>query len=179
MLLHTQLHETAACIYLRTFVTSCSAAVRAQHLEWRPKSHSSAQTLMTVGFFGCLENGVVPKACLGGPRGRFWSLPKSILQPPGVDLEDFGGDFSKNCGVQVESDFHDIASLVQLWLETGMLTFPYLFSSLQRSLNVQHAKGPFLPQKGHNQKGGGGAPPQGVFNNKMKRINFTEMNVEF
>ena len=102
--------------------------------KWRPKSHFSPRTLGIVGFFGGLENGVVPKARLGGSRGRFWSLPRSILEPPGVDLEDFGGDFSKICGVQVESDFHDIASLVQLWLETGMLTFPHLFSSLQRSL---------------------------------------------
>mgnify|MGYP006903436411 CR=1 FL=1 len=35
---HELLQETAASITLRPFVTPCSAAVRAQHLEYAPKS---------------------------------------------------------------------------------------------------------------------------------------------
>ena len=36
---HELLQETAASINLRPFVTPCSAAVRAQHLELQPNSH--------------------------------------------------------------------------------------------------------------------------------------------
>ena len=85
VLLHELLQETPERIYLRLSFTPCSAAVRAQHMEWEPNSHFGLPFSFMAITLGTLlahlalslliwEPIMKNLALQGLVRGLFWSL---------------------------------------------------------------------------------------------------------